>query len=170
MEHTSAKREEPPEIINRGLFRSRLLETMAWCDSFARIRRSKLLKPSNDFFDTRFENERACLVTEVAEKRVEGLSRAGLIPNNNSESSRGRLLLYAPDDNLFDGAAELQSKGFFDVNNVPPWDCWVIYFHPYLVSWIPQICIDLAQAGIDVNPEQCILWADEVWRLEPTIR
>ena len=28
----------------------------------------------------------------------------------------------------------------------------------------------LAQAGIDVNPEQCILWADEVWRLEPTIR
>lgn len=30
----------------------------------------------------------------------------------------------------------------------------------YLVAWVPQDFIPLASAGIDVNPEQCILWLD----------
>jgi hypothetical protein len=37
----------------------------------------------------------------------------------------GRLVAYFPDDNLFDGAAEAESQGFFDVDNIPPYDTWV---------------------------------------------
>jgi hypothetical protein len=78
----------------------------------------------------------------------------------------GRLLGYEPDQNLSDGAAELESEGFFDVLNVPPWDTWVAYAYEtsgrnYLVSWVPAIFVGVATGGIDVNPEACIWWLDE---------
>jgi hypothetical protein len=78
----------------------------------------------------------------------------------------GRLLGYAPDETLSDGAAELESQGFFDVHNVPPWDTWIAYVYEsdgpnYLVSWVPPVLVDLVTGGISVNPEDCIWWLDE---------
>ena len=80
----------------------------------------------------------------------------------------GRLLVYFPDAELADGAAEVESSGFFDVFNTPPWDTWVALrrdergedrgYSVYLVSWVPSVFLDLASAGIGVNPEECILW------------
>jgi hypothetical protein len=100
----------------------------------------------------------------------------------------GRLLLFAPDETLSDGAADVSSGGFFDSDNVPPWDTWVAYIddlaidpqfdHPwflgayhdyqkithqpmplsYLVCWVPPCLLEVAEAGIDVNPEECIEW------------
>jgi hypothetical protein len=79
----------------------------------------------------------------------------------------GRLLLYFPDADLADGAAELASGGFFDVHNAPPWGSWVGYFDDrgadrsfscYLLAWVPQLLVAPAEAGIDVNPELCIGW------------
>jgi hypothetical protein len=79
----------------------------------------------------------------------------------------GRPLIYHPNAQLSDGAAQAASRGFFDVDNAPPWATWVGYFQddtgdygPYLLSWVPVAGIPLAQAGIDVNPEQCIRWLD----------
>jgi len=46
------------------------------------------------------------------------------------------------------------------VNNVPPWDTWVAFSEKMLVSWVPPALIDVAQMGIDVNPEECIGWAE----------
>ena len=83
----------------------------------------------------------------------------------------GRLLAYFPDLDLEDGAAEVESGGFFDVHNTPPWDTWVAYVEDedpassmhrcYLVAWVPRALVPAAQAGIDVNPEECILWLDD---------
>jgi hypothetical protein len=72
----------------------------------------------------------------------------------------GRLLLYTPSENLACGAAEVSSNGFFDVNNVPPWDIWVGFSERTLVSWVPPALIEVAQMGIYVNPEECIRWAN----------
>lgn len=85
--------------------------------------------------------------------------------------AKGRLLVYWPNGNLADGASANETNGFFDVDNIPPWDTWVAYFYEsgqsnyqsnYLVSWIPEVFIELASSGIEVNPEQCISWLDEV--------
>ena len=83
----------------------------------------------------------------------------------------GRLVVYFPDANLCDGAAEAASNGFFDVENTPPWDTWVALgsdpghdkdpsYGTYLISWVPPQLIALASAGIDVNPEECIVWLE----------
>ena len=59
--------------------------------------------------------------------------------------------------------------GTCDTDNVPTWDTWLCdYAAPpdagarqhCLVAWIPPSHVDLADRGISVNPEGCIVWAD----------
>jgi hypothetical protein len=73
-------------------------------------------------------------------------------------SAEGKLLYYWPHENLSCGAAEYSSNGFFDADNVPPWDTWVSFDGKTLLSWVPEILLPLAEAGIDANPEACISW------------
>ena len=71
----------------------------------------------------------------------------------------GRILAYWPGENLADGAARSATAGFFDVNNVPPWDTWLAFVDGALYAWVPAELVDRVQQGIDVNPEECIRWA-----------
>jgi hypothetical protein len=83
----------------------------------------------------------------------------------------GRLLVYFPDADLADCAAMSESGGFFDQNNVPPWDTWISFFDDkspkgrgydrYLLAYVPHELIGPAARGIHVNPEQCIVWLDD---------
>ena len=97
-------------------------------------------------------------VTEVVAQRSQWTSKMSS-GGDALNAAGGRLLLYDPKDNLACGAAEFSSNRFFAVNNVPPWDIWVDFSEGTLVSWVPPAFVDLAQMGIDVNPEQCIRWA-----------
>jgi hypothetical protein len=78
----------------------------------------------------------------------------------DAQGAAGRLLLYWPDENLADGAAEYASLGFFDTDNTPPWDTWVAFSNRVLLSWVPADMIALVQKGIDSNPEGCIAWLE----------
>jgi hypothetical protein len=90
---------------------------------------------------------------------------------SSREMPRGRLLVYYPEAELSDGAAEVASQEFFDVYNAPPWGTWIGYFEdpgsdesygPYVLSWIPEELIEVANSGIEVNPEECIAWLDQI--------
>ena len=112
----------------------------------------------------------ADFVESLAFDRTMLLREAGLLPDSAAHGlAGGRLLLYCRDDNLADGAAELESDGFFDTDNVPTWDTWLCddtappdarARQHCLVAWIPPSHVDLADRGISVNPEECIVWAD----------
>ena len=111
--------------------------------------------------------DRIRILETLSKKRAEQLRRDNLYPRSSeSGGNSGRLLLYAPDENLCDGAAQYSSKGFFDIDNVPPWDTWICFFEPYLVSWVPPRLVELANIGIEVNPEECICWAPKTWPYE----
>jgi hypothetical protein len=106
--------------------------------------------------------QQSSIVDQLSTRRAEQLRLEHRYPVDFPLSFHdGRLLLYAPNENLFDGAAQYSSKGFFNVDNVPPWDTWVCFFEEYLVSWVPPQLLELANAGVEANPEQCILWAPE---------
>jgi hypothetical protein len=90
----------------------------------------------------------------------------------------GRLLVYFPDLDLCDGAAQAESAGLLDMHNAPPHDTWVGLYADdgaagdettYLVAWIPPTLVDLVSDGIAVNPEECIRWIEDsgtdLWRL-----
>jgi hypothetical protein len=106
--------------------------------------------------------DHSAIVKQVTDARSKVLRNScGYIESQSLDSRGGRLLLYAPENNLACGAAEYSSLGFFDIDNVPPWDTWMVMFGKYLVSWVPPQLIQLVQRGLDVNPEQCIMWADD---------
>jgi hypothetical protein len=123
--------------------------------------RSPSLRPS-PFGYPQAPAERVQIVEAVAEKRATQLHLEHRYPLALvGDLAGGRLLKYAPSENLCDGAAQYSTKGFFDVDNIPPWDTWICFIEPYLISWVPPRLLDLANTGIDANPEQCILWARE---------
>ena len=121
--------------------------------------RSAALKPSFAMDEFADDERWADAVAEVVAKRSELLSKA--FPEiEASAQTEGRLLLFVPCETLMDGAAKYSSNGFFDVNNVPPWDTWVSFSDRTLVSWVPPVLVETGQRGIDANPEACISWID----------
>jgi hypothetical protein len=83
-------------------------------------------------------------------------------------------LHFDPDQSLSDAAAMVESNGFFDADNTPPWDTWIAYvagqpqrpgvwtsFDSFLLCWVPAAFVELVDRAISVNPEQCLRWADE---------
>ncbi|GMU58081.1 MAG: hypothetical protein AMXMBFR33_72270 [Candidatus Xenobia bacterium] len=139
-------------------FRKRLGETIAWCSG----------RPAAQYWWPRLRpgllcGDRAETVRNVASNRHIALRR-DVPPASGLEG--GRLLLYFPDQNLFDGAARVSTDGFFDDDNVPPWDTWVDFLpnlglQECLVVWIAPEMLELAEVGLAVNPECCIQWLED---------
>jgi len=98
-------------------------------------------------------------VSEVVTKRSQLLGEVSQVKEASAQRL-GRLLLFVPSETLMDGGAKYTSNGFFDVNNVPPWDTWVSFSARTLVSWVPPVLVETARRGIDVNPEACIVWCE----------
>lgn len=78
--------------------------------------------------------------------------------------------MYFPDADLCDGAAQAESRGYFDEHNAPPWGTWVGMFEDhdrepsfskYVATWVPEPFVELASLGINVCPEACIQWLSE---------
>jgi hypothetical protein len=94
-------------------------------------------------------------------------NRSALVRDMNIEvadpavaGSKGRLLLYEPLETVTDGASGSSSRGFFDIEDAPPWDIWFLYSEGSILSWVPEALVQDAQAGIDANPVDCIHWCD----------
>jgi hypothetical protein len=155
------------QSLSKSALQSRLAETIAWCNSLSwpNDLRSNALKPYL------FHNGPDDLVCSVGRSRQTSLRYGNIpIPKGEPELAYGRLLVYFPDMNLSDGAAEVESEGFFDVFNVPPFDTWVTFFEDktlesayqkQLLCYVPAHAVQLAEAGVQVNPEECILWLDQ---------
>jgi hypothetical protein len=132
---------------------------MASLESLDAQLKSAPLKPSFGMDEFANDERWAGAVAEVVANRSQLLGK--VCPwNEASAQTHGRLLLFVPGGTLMDGATKYSSNGFFDVNNVPPWDTWVSFSDRTLVSWIPPVLVDTAQRGIDANPEACINWTD----------
>jgi hypothetical protein len=140
----------------------RIADTVAWCRAHLDPRRPQQCLRREETHPRVLERDYFTAVSMVASPRRHR------IRNEKEERSLagGRVLVYFPDEELADGAAEVESEGFFDANNAPPWDTWFAMVedagrrarNPYLLAWVPDELIHLAQRGIEVNPEECILW------------
>ncbi len=173
-----------------GSFRASLAQTITWCAG-----RELVPDPSNPsnslrtpelspdlFAHAETAEERQEQVDDLVEKRLKLLRWQGkyrILPAR--DLAGGRLLLYDPAQNPWDSAGFVESFGFFDWDNLPPWDTWVAYvrdrererearkgggesvpYTSYLVAWVPPDLIERADAGIKANPPECATWADEL--------
>ncbi len=120
--------------------------------------RNPVLMPSRALDELGSDSDWLQTVSEVVSKRSAQNQQNPSVEAQSISIDSGRFLIYFPHENLADGAAQVGSNGFFDVNNVPPWDLWVSFSEGALISWVPLGLIELAQMGIDANPEECIRW------------
>lgn len=108
-------------------------------------------------------------MAQVAEARKQSLTdrEADL---SCSAVARGALIYFEPALSMYDGAAMMGSGGFFDVENFPPADTWIAYISKrisrkansgFLLSWVPEELVDLADEGVRVEPSGSLQWADE---------
>ena len=147
----------------------RLAQTIAWCSARADPSQPAKSLRNDELRPWVLETDRATTVRRVLEERAatDREVRSASPVQSVEDLRSGRLLLYFPDGNLADGAAEAETGGFLDIENVPPWDTWIglfrddsadISYADYLVSWVPSVLVASVERGIYVNPEECILW------------
>jgi hypothetical protein len=112
-------------------------------------------------------------VESVARLRAEALRSEAITPEETTPD--GRMLAFDPSQSLSDGAAAAESAGFFDDDNAPPWDCWLVFveeaprsldrwsaFDSYLLCWIPGLLVEVVRRAVEANPEECLRWADQL--------
>jgi hypothetical protein len=161
-------RGEPDVSASLDPFLHRLADTASWCTPRADVTRPATCLRDPHTQPRRLEGDYFSAVSTVASRRYHGAAPARGTPRR---VENGRLMVYFPDADLCDGAAEVETDGYFDVFNTPPWDTWVGFFRDdraetdayvnYLVAWVPPVFVELVARGIEVNPEQCIRWLDE---------
>jgi hypothetical protein len=168
--------------IDIDVFKRRLSETVAWC--FKRINpeepahclRSIDLRPPGVLMCPRFNIEIHEIVQAVVDERAHWIHTwhknfdkfpAGL--------AGGRLLICSSaTESIPDGGVTELSKGFYDEDDMPPWDTWLcylendvhshlghIYQRQYLVSWVPPQFIELANIGVEGHFLDCMHWATQ---------
>lgn len=161
----------------RQQFIRSLTEAIAWCGEAGSLSQPKtsLRSCKRDLEDLSSQSHQVFRVSLERSDRLRSAGKRNLRPA--TDLCGGRLLAYFPDESLACGMAEVESLGFFDANNVPPYDTWVWMVRNvrtftrdhgarweeevnYLVTWIPPEFIPLATGGMKVNPEQCIMWLD----------
>jgi hypothetical protein len=148
--------------------KNELSETQAWC-----VAKADLARPKDCLRDERLRPQllppsRLDAVDEVRHSR-RLYSDRHVSADLKTVIAGGRLIAYRPDFNFACGMSEVETKGYFDVNNTPPWDTWVAlldapnakHWESSLIAWVPPPFVPLAQAGINVIPEQCVLWLDD---------
>ena len=141
----------------------RLAETIRWCAPRANVNDPKNCLRSSELMPHALENGRKRVVASVAVKRFLSLGRPSEMKAANLAG--GRLLIYEPDVNLAHGLEELETNGFVDHDNTPPWDTWVAYIYEpncnYLLCWVPPEFVQIVSNGISVSPEESFRWLDD---------
>ena len=162
-------------ISDQRKFIRRLTETIFWCRDAGSLAQPKTSLRTCKPKDLTSPSHQVFSVCSKRSRLLWSSGKRNLAPA--TDLGGGRLLAYFPDNNLACGVAEVESQGFFDTNNIPPYDAWVWMVQNvrsfayadvakgemevnYLVAWAPPDFIALASGGVDVNPEGCILWLD----------
>jgi hypothetical protein len=150
-------------------------ETAIWCDSVADKTSPHKSLRSLPMQAMAFRQSRYNYIYDVHKLRYSYLYSRNKLPKAFPKSliQEGQLLVFFPDMNLADGAASVQTDGYFEGDNLPPWDTWIDYFEEpifegedrsvrkYLVAWVPPVFVEQVQEGIRVNPEKCIQWLED---------
>ena len=141
----------------------RLAETVAWCSARVDLNDPKGCFRTAELRPHPLAGGRKAVVEAVTIARYVAL---GWPPKRMAtDLSGGQLLTYQPDLNLVHGLEEMETCGYVDIDNIPPWDTWIDYICEangnYLLCWVPAPFIPLVADGIAVNPELCFQWLDD---------
>ncbi len=83
----------------------------------------------------------------------------------NNVNLDGRVLCHNFRETTYSCTAKLETAGFFDTLDIPPWDLWISMTgetsYEVLLSWVPQQLVELVDKGIKSSAEENIFWAKD---------
>jgi hypothetical protein len=158
---------------DRERLRVRLGEVLAWLDhekpfvaAGEVVTRTSRLNVDEEFA----ADHTRSAVRQIVARRAALLAEAAVRSDLPAVLPAGRVLLLLTDRNLKDGSALHPSGQVIGEFNVPSCDTWIDFFEqipsgegsePAIACWIPKELVHLVQRAVDVNPEECLVWADE---------
>ena len=78
--------------------------------------------------------------------------------------TQGKILVFYPELSLNDGLMSIESEGFIDEDDCPPWATW-FYYSPEidddgsrLYCWIPQAFIHIVDSAMESDQYSCLRW------------
>lgn len=164
-----------------GNLRRVLLETAAWCRPRANPLQARACLRTETLRPYAFNNSRHETLYDVVGARHGRLEAAGTISTLRGREDElvdvteigiddalrifreGRLLVWHRDDTIDDGAGELETDGYLDESDMPPWDTWSAYVDSeacsgYLLSWVPPEFIERTGRAIECNAYGALYW------------
>jgi|GEM_PF-1505328 len=160
------------EITSQSnLFEQQLKQTILWCEPGIDTTnprgclRSAELRP--DLESLQFKDDDVWiypqLVEEVIRKRQSNFASSAISREPNFvDRSRGRLLLVAQDYSNHNNLTSDLTGGFFDYNDVPPWDTWIMLIEGILVCWIPGEFQAIVHEAMQYEAIGILAWADDL--------
>ena len=162
-------------------FRLRLAETIHYCAGRDLPLRTWDLDPKT--LIGRFEAQEwpySCDIDWASMVHQLGITRRRLLESVGKAPMRpagglggGRLVVFDPWVTIGLGTARTYSGGYFDADDLPPWDTWVMQVPEpspaprvdprrvtphYLVAWVPPAYLNWATPGIETNAEGNLQW------------
>jgi hypothetical protein len=158
-----------------------LAETILWCTEHispndpALSLRSPILRPPGLRISDSISIGLPEIVNAVARQRATFITNQDRNQMTPARDLAGGRLLFCTSatESIPDGHVSAASQGFYDEDDLPPWDTWLYYIEPekesigkgyqpeYLVSWVPSTWIDLAMIGVKEHFLDCMRWAEQ---------
>lgn len=154
---------------------ARVRETIQWCRQrltaagvTAKSLRSFQLEPNDMSMRGAYiagrtaeqiEADRERIVRDLCLKRAALLGQA--VP---STLESGRILAFDLEATYYDGVPESISDGFFDAEDLPPWDTWITYgpiptlSNNFLISWVPLEFEAVVERAVEAHMADAYEW------------
>ena len=87
------------------------------------------------------------------------MKRSSILASKPTATSiYGQLLLVDYEITNHNEATEVETDGFFDWADNPPWDLWIGEYNSQLLAWIPPELVDIVRRGNDVECMGMFQW------------
>ena len=159
------------------LFQTQLQETILWCtqqlnvSTEAEVLRTLLPRPDN--LEEMYRSPALdTFARQVFAERRKRLSTS-LKPSKSDKINLqdGSLIVFLADHACaWDGVAEVESNGYFDFFEYPPWDCWIYYVSrnemklagldkasTHMIAWVPAQFLAAVEVAIRFNADPALM-------------
>lgn len=164
-----------PDAIDLEPFIQSLIETVVWCRHQLDRREGDVSWPLTGAESVLWNLSDEMLKQHCAHIIADRSQRVSALERPDDEALRpiieqGQLLILYSGTATSDGVAQIETSGYFDFDNYPPWDTWVYYQTEnkqrdqvgYLIAWVAPEFIDGVHGAIESCADESILWLTDL--------
>lgn len=154
-------------LLDENRFENALSVTKIWCAlNFDKTNLSGSLRPLSlmPTIDIRSPNVGDKSKAEEVD-RLNSIKANSIAVDASDVGTHGRILVFYPELSLGDGFVGMESQGFIDEDERPPWGTWFYFLSqsnnddgPALFSWVPEEVVAIIDRALKADQYDCLRW------------